>query len=494
MPATHAPVFAAPHGLMGELPPPLRLYLEAQPRRVRMFTADLHVIWCNRPDGPEDRLRFPAPDGPTVPAEGSDRERWPVTRVVAGASRASRLYTVQHQPQDCQRPEFVFLRVTAWPIHTPHGLLVIEETETVDAPEEDAHRLGQLDQSIEDLLHHVLANLHRGAEAPHLRLPNPMAEVCDGVRYCTGESCGGPGRPRCWELSQLTLAEREAAGLLEHFEACSRCPVFGAASPDPLIRISENFNRLLSLLEVKHAESLDVQHRMQQADKLAIMGELLASIAHEIKNPLGIIIGRIDVLGLEMEAITPGELAGDLRTIHDQADRVRQIVDHLLRMARPEPPDFHPVNLNTVVNDCLAMVRKNLTDRRIAVVTRLAPELPDIQADRIQMQQVLLNLILNARDAMEEGGRLTIATSLDVPHPAGVRVVVSDTGIGIPADRLTKLFSSFHTTKLERGGTGLGLAVCRRILAAHQGRIDAESVAGRGTTMRLWLPVDRRIA
>jgi signal transduction histidine kinase len=462
-----------------------------------MFNSDLTVIWRNRPDGPEEWLRFPAPDGPTIPREGEERERWPVARVLRGDPRAARIYTTQDLPEGCPRPEFQSFRVAAWTIRTPHGLLVIEETETIDAPEEDTNRLRQLDQNIEDLLHSVLTCLQRGADSSNLRLPNPCIAVCDGIQHCSHDVCpvaAEDGRVRCWELSRLPDAGDEKHNLLERFEACSRCPVFGEASPDPMIRISENFNRLLSLLQLKHEESLDVQHRMQQADKLAIMGELLASIAHEIKNPLGIIIGRLDVLGLEMEGLAPDDLADDLSTIHQQANRVRQIVDHLLRMARPEPPMFHPVNMNAVIVDCLAMVRKNLADRHISVVTDLDPHLPTIQADQIQMQQVLLNLILNARDAMEEGGTLAITSAPVRGKLPGVRIAVADTGPGIAPEQRERLFSSFNTTKLEMGGTGLGLSVCRRIMAAHQGRIEADSAAGKGTTMRLWLPAGRRMA
>ncbi len=414
------PQGAGPLGLRGEIPHPLRIYLEAQPRRVRMIDSSMQVVWCNRPADSPDQLRFPGSrvaDG-TFPEDTGSLERWPVTRVMRGDPRAVRLYTSPKHSPGQGRPEFPTWRVTAWPIHTPHGLLVIEETESVDAPEEDANRLAQLDQNIEDLLHDVVSRLQQGMDFSTLRLPNPHLEDCADERCRRAADCpaGDDGtRERCWEIARLPRAAGDGSTeLLDQFEACSRCPVFALASPDPMIRISENFNRLISLLQLKFLEDMDVQHRMQQADKLAIMGELLASIAHEIKNPLGIIIGRLDIIGLEIDSMSPQTLAEDMGTIYQQANRVKQIIDHLLRMARPEPPQFKPVVMNGVVTDSLAMVRKTLTERGIRVVVELDPDLPAIPADLIQMQQVLLNLILNARDAMEEGGALTISSSLNL--------------------------------------------------------------------------------
>lgn len=491
--ATHPHQGAGPLGFRGEIPHPLRMYLEAQPRRVRMIDESMQVVWCNRADDAPDQLRFPGSavaDG-TMPEDEATRERWPVARVLRGDPRAVRMYTLPRHAPGQSRPEFRTWRVTAWPIQSPHGMLAIEETESIDAPDEDANRLRQLDQNIEDMLHDVVSRLQQGIDFSTLRLPNPRLADCAEARCRRGEDCPAgedADRERCWEIARLPAPGDADTDLLGRFEACSRCHVFALASPDPMIRISENFNRLISLLQLKFQEDLDVQHRMQRADKLAIMGELLASIAHEIKNPLGIIIGRLDVLGLELDGMSPQTLSEDLGTIYAQAERVKHIIDHLLRMARPEPPQFQPVQMNAVVTDCLAMVRKNLSERGIHVATELDAELPAISADHIQMQQVLLNLILNARDAMEQGGTLTIASGPDPESPRHVRVSVRDTGEGIGPEQLRRLFSSFHTTKLSKGGTGLGLAVCRRIVRAHNGRIEAESEVGRGTTMHVHLP------
>jgi signal transduction histidine kinase len=182
-------------------------------------------------------------------------------------------------------------------------------------------------------------------------------------------------------------------------------------------------------------------------------------------------------------------LTEDIGTIYQQAYRVRHIIDHLLAMARPQPPSFKPVHLNAVVMDSLEMVRKTLAEKHLQIEVDLQPDLPPIHADQIQMQQVLLNLILNARDAMGEGGRLLVTTRLNEADPPGVDVFVNDDGEGIAPEVLQRLFSSFQTTKINQGGTGLGLAVCRRIMESHKGHITADSALAKGTTMRLWFPL-----
>lgn len=483
-----------PLGLRGDIPHPLRIYLEAQPRRVRMFDSDWNIVWCNRSDDAPDQLRFPGSaraDG-TIPGDPDTFDRWPVTRVMRGDERGIRLYTTPSHTPGVDRPEYQTWRVTAWPIRTPHGLLVIEETEIVDAPEEDANRLLQLDQNIEDLLHDIISRLQAGMDFSALRLPNPFLEQCLARHGNREGECPGSADSRCercWEITRLPRTGGEdPVDLVARFEVCSRCQVFALASPDPMTRISENFNRLISLLQLKSRDDLDLQHRMQQADKLAIMGELLASIAHEIKNPLGIMIGRLDIVGLELDTMSPEMLAEDMETIYNQANRVKQIIDHLLLMARPEPPQFKLVQMNAVITDSLAMVKKTLTEKNITVKAELDPELPPIAADLIQMQQVLLNLILNARDAMEGVGTLSITSGRNPADPREVRIVVADSGEGIAPEQLRTLFSSFQTTKLNKGGTGLGLSVCRRILRVHNGRISAESGIGEGTRMILDLP------
>jgi signal transduction histidine kinase len=477
---------------------PLQAYLGSQPRRVRIFNDQLELVWCNRPHREGEDLEFADGAGQhSRPPAGIERDYWPVKRVFEGVRAPERLYPLGGFAEEDPRamPRW---RVVAWPLSTSMGLLAVEETEWIAAPQTGEVGVKVLDQDIEVLLQRVLVSLDQGAESGPLRLDNPFLGHCRDKVACSNRHCpayDNPTAARCWEMTAAADGEASPGpGVVARFVACSHCEVFEAASPTSLARISENFNRLISLLQLKYQETLDVQHRMQQADKLAVMGELLAGIAHEIKNPLGIIIGRLDVIALEVDNLDPAVLTEDLATIHQQANRVRQIIDHMLAMARPAPPRFGPVRANSVVVDSLEMVRKTLAEKQLRVTTSLQPDLPAIHADQIQVQQVLLNLVLNARDALQAGGHLHISTRLLEGDEPGVEVLVADDGEGIPPDVLRRLFTSFQTTKLSKGGTGLGLAVCRRIMELHNGRVSAESAPGEGTTMRLWFPLGESLA
>jgi signal transduction histidine kinase len=473
---------------------PLKAYLVGQPRRVRFFNDRLELIWCNRP-GVDDEDWIFAHDGSphALPPEGPMLDSWPVAMVLRGRRTATRLYPAKPHPVADDSYPAMEWKMTAWPLKTDEGLIIVEETERIVSSEGSEVAIKKLDQDIEDLLGHVFSYLHDGVNTGPLRLPNPYLMRCKERRVCTNKDCAAYNNPdaeRCWEVTAFKSTHSNGqVDILSKFHSCSQCHVFDQASPNPMARISENFNRLISLLQFKYQETLDVQHRIQQADKLAIMGELLAGIAHEIKNPLGIIIGRLDVIGLEMDSMDKDVLAEDIATIYQQANRVRQIIDHLLAMARPQPPSFKPVHVNSIVIDSLEMVRKALAQKRIQVHMDLQQDLPPIHADQIQVQQVLLNLLLNARDAMGDEGKLEITTRIGSNGRGGVEVVVTDNGEGIAPEVLQRLFSSFQTTKINQGGTGLGLAVCKRIMELHQGQISAESTVGHGTAMRLWFPL-----
>lgn len=471
---------------------PLKAYLRSQPRRVRFFNGDMELVWSNRDEGIEEEF-LPGYDSP-LPPIGVERDCWPVELVAHGAPSFSRLYNLSGKRSLISPDTPTSWKVSAWAVDTAKGTLIIEETEPVSKPDDPDTLLKKLDGDIEELLQHIFEYLHKGTVSGPLRLSNPHLVRCVENRVCTNKNCPAYDNPdvaRCWEVTAFN--DVYASGdvdIMSKFHACSECGIFDMASPDSYSRIAENFNRLISLLQLKYQETLDVQYRMQQADKLAVMGQLLGGIAHEIKNPLGIIIGRLDIIGLELDGFDHEELKTDISTIYQQANRIRHIIDGLLDTARPEPPKFHPIHINGAVVDSLKMVRKALLDKRIRVILDLDESLPAIPADRIQMQQVLLNLVLNARDAMDDGGELRILSRLSGDPAEGVEVIVSDTGEGIPPDQLRKLFSSYHTTKLNKGGTGLGLAVCNRIMEAHNGRIIADSILGEGTSMRLWLPLE----
>jgi signal transduction histidine kinase len=175
-----------------------------------------------------------------------------------------------------------------------------------------------------------------------------------------------------------------------------------------------------------------------------------------------------------------------LATIATQVERITKLMNQLLTFARRGPTNFRPMDLQRVVTDCLDTVQERLSQYRIQVVSEFAEELPEIHGDRDQMMQVLLNLVLNAVQAMPESGTLRMAA---VPEGAQhIRLTVADTGHGIPPDVLPKIFEPFVTTKERGQGTGLGLTVVLGIIQEHGGSITVDSLPGHGTTFTLLLP------
>ncbi len=230
------------------------------------------------------------------------------------------------------------------------------------------------------------------------------------------------------------------------------------------------------------AARLDLVH----ASRLAQVGELLASIAHEIKQPLTSIVTNAGA-GLRRLDDDATELREILDDIRDQGRLAGSIIERLRALAGKRPLERRALDVNDVTNEILRLVEGDARRRGVTLGTDLATSLPAIVADRVCLQQVMLNLLLNAMDAMEHSGveerRLIVGTRR---VDDAVEVAVRDTGRGIPADQLPRLFDAFFTTKNE--GLGLGLAVARSLIDAHGGRIWAEDHGGRGATFRFTLP------
>jgi PAS domain S-box-containing protein len=225
----------------------------------------------------------------------------------------------------------------------------------------------------------------------------------------------------------------------------------------------------------------------RRAEKLAALGTLAAGLAHELNNPIGIISSRIELMLLEAEtAGLPATLVEDLRVLHRQAQRVARIASGLLSFARQSSGERMPVDLNHVVEETLLLAERQMLKQGIRVDAKLDPGLPPLLGDANTLQQVLLNLITNAWDALDSGGHLRIETSATPGPPATVRLVVTDTGPGIDPDVLPRIFDPFFSTKPR--GTGLGLSITDGIVREHGGTIDVESAPGEGTRFVLTFP------
>ncbi|HYS18712.1 MAG TPA: ATP-binding protein [Candidatus Binatia bacterium] len=245
--------------------------------------------------------------------------------------------------------------------------------------------------------------------------------------------------------------------------------------------------------ERRHAEEelraarLDLAH----ASRLALVGELMASIAHEINQPLTSILGNASAGLRRLPAPATTDDSKELREIfadiRDQGLRAGAVIERVRALAGKRPLERQALDMNEVAGEIVALVRGEARRRGVTLQAELVASLPPIDADRVSLQQVMLNLMLNGMDAMDQlearDRRLVVSTRrLD----ENVEVAVSDSGHGIPADRLPRLFDAFFTTKKE--GLGLGLAIARSIVEAHGGRIWAEDHGGRGATFRLTLP------
>lgn len=242
---------------------------------------------------------------------------------------------------------------------------------------------------------------------------------------------------------------------------------------------------------IKTVEDISEQKKAQealiQAEKLTIAGQLGASMAHEINNPLQAVIG---CLGLAEESLSEGGDAGlYLRIAREELRRAARIVAQLRDLHRRSGPEEQvPVDLNEVLEQVLVLVRKQMETLGVEVTWERADELPHVMGVPDRIRQVFLNLVLNATDAMPEGGHLEIQMD-QVFEPDGVRASFVDTGIGIGPEEMKEIWEPFHSTKPE--GLGLGMFIVRRIVTEHKGDIQIESEVGKGTTVTVWLPLQQ---
>ncbi len=235
-----------------------------------------------------------------------------------------------------------------------------------------------------------------------------------------------------------------------------------------------------------------MERAARQAERLSALGRLSAGIAHEVNNPIGIISSRIEIMLLDAEAQPlPGTVTEDLRVLHRHAQRVARIAHGLLSFARESSAAQEPVDMNHVVEETLLLMEKDLAKGGITIRRSLPSNLPPVHGDPSALQQVVMNLLTNAGDALGRGGEISLETCVVSGEKGRVRLTVRDTGPGISPDVLPRIFDPFYTTKPD--GTGLGLSISYGIVSEHKGTIDVESLPGRGTTFILTFPTAREV-
>ena len=274
------------------------------------------------------------------------------------------------------------------------------------------------------------------------------------------------------------------------------------SSKDEIGQLAESFNHMLVRLKQARQELEDygrtleekveqrsqqlkkIQVQLMQSEKLASLGRLASGVAHEINSPL---TGILTFSHLLMRKLKDNpELQRELELIVRETTRVSTIVRGLLDFARESKPQKRPSNINELILHTLSLVERQSVFQNVRIVKNLNPQVPLVLLDANQIQQVFMNILLNAADAMPAGGTLTITSN---PEDSFVQVRFTDTGIGIPEKNLNRIFDPFFTTKADKKGTGLGLAVSYGIIDRHRGQIDVQSEEGKGTTFTIKLPL-----
>ena len=277
--------------------------------------------------------------------------------------------------------------------------------------------------------------------------------------------------------SKLTYSDKELEELL----------TFGSATGVAISRykLQEKLNERSEELAAAVWKEELAREQLMRGERLASVGKMAAGAAHEINNPLAVISGRAQML---LKDEKNEKKAKALKLIVEQTRRASKILTDLMGFARPAMPKSEPTNVNFVIHHVLSMVENQLKLKNIECERKFAQGLPKILADKHQLEQVFLNIVLNAEHAMQQGGTLTVSTTLS---NAKDKVIIKfvDTGVGIPKESLSHIFEPFFTTKEEGEGTGLGLSMSYGIITSHNGAIDVESTVGKGATFTITLPV-----
>ena len=280
-------------------------------------------------------------------------------------------------------------------------------------------------------------------------------------------------------------------------------------SPGEIALLADSFNAMLKSLrqmkgdleewgrtleeKVKQRteELVAMQARVAQSERLASLGMLAAGVAHEVNNPLGAILALTGLTVEDMKEDDPNRES--LEEVIKQTERCRDIVRGLLEFSRQSRGNMELVDLNRVLEGTLSLVAKQAMFFNISVVRNLDPEIPAVMADKAQFQQVFMNMLMNAVQAMDERGTITIVSRCPAAGDC-VEVAVSDTGHGIPPEQIDLIFDPFFTTKSSGKGTGLGLSIAYGIVTTHGGTISVQSEVGKGTTFTIRMPVAAGVA
>ena len=317
------------------------------------------------------------------------------------------------------------------------------------------------------------------AEAERIeRVFQAMAASGDAIERLENTNLHKDGRPVVLETSGAPFFD--AKGNLQGYRGIDR-------------DITER-KKVEEALQQTYQDLRNTQARLIQAAKLASIGQLSAGVAHELNQPLMVIRNTAQLIGraVKKNRLEEDDLNGQLTAIERNTKRMMNIINHLRTFSRQSPLDFHPVDINRVIENTFLMMGEQLRLHDIEVKKDLAANLPRIQGDANQLEQVLLNLLINAGDAIETAGnnrRVEMTTRISDGVKGAIEILIKDTGGGISKECLEKIFDPFFTTKDVGKGTGLGLSISYGIVKDHKGEIEATETGPEGTTFRIRLPI-----
>lgn len=307
---------------------------------------------------------------------------------------------------------------------------------------------------------------------------------CWEIEKCDKEDCPAYGHAdmRCWFVDG-TLCEGQPMGKFpDKLDECRKCPVYREHVGDEIVQLGDSFCHMVSELKKSREELKRMYQRNLQSERLATIGKGAAYITHEIKNPLMLIGGFSKQV---FESLGPeDENRKKLQIVMGEIKRLEELLIDISDFTRMAQPQKSVQNINQMVGDIYSLMAPGLKEQGIDFTRTADSHIPESSFDPLQIKQVLINLVKNAVEAMPEGGKIDVRTALEGEM---VRITVTDTGKGIPSEKLKDIFDPFVTTKPK--GTGLGLAISQKVVEDHGGTIEIKSKVGEGTTCIITLPI-----
>lgn len=316
-----------------------------------------------------------------------------------------------------------------------------------------------------------------------VQVENKSIVKCYERLNCSRADCPAYGKERCWAIAG-TPCHVEAQGSPAHkIYRCRNCIVYKETCGDEIGELIEVFNQMVGDLKHNLKKLEEANQENYRLERLSALGQMAATVAHEIKNPLNAIQGAASYLRKNFH----GELLTEfLGIIEEEVTRLNEITTGFLGFSKPAPLNSSIAEINGVIKNTIELIRREAIERNVEVVVDLDNRMPPFSFDYAQIKQALLNLFVNSLDATQPGGTLIVSTEA---VDSTANIVVKDTGAGIKKEDIGKIFKPFFTTKTR--GSGLGLAIAERIVKEHNGYISVESEEGRGSTFRIALPTSR---